>query len=81
MKIEIIPDNETKRRTGNLGWTMPEGPISRRIAYQAVQLKGLLHRSMSHEEVAEATELCGHILRSTEEVANLEHAPLEVCHG
>ncbi|MGE4191818.1 MAG: hypothetical protein AB7E51_00365 [Pseudodesulfovibrio sp.] len=76
MKLEIVTENETRRQTGNQGWSMPTGPISRRLAHQAIELKGLIQRDMAAGTVEKANDICNLILGTSEDVAKLETAPL-----
>lgn len=76
MQIEICNDKETRRQTGNNGWSMPTGPVSRKIAARALELKGLIQRDMATQSVELANAICNRIIEDTEDVAVLETAPL-----
>ena len=80
MKLEII-DNETKRRSGNQGWTEPTGPISRKLARRALDLKGLIQRDMAAQSVEMANQLCDMILHDAADVATLETPLAGGVHG
>ena len=86
MKIEILPggkgNNETKRTTGNQGWTAPSGYISGKIVHKTLALKSLIQRDMSVEFIDQANRICDALLADADTVACLETAPLEGgCHG
>jgi hypothetical protein len=64
--------NETSRKTGNGSWRAPVGPISRNISSAALELKALIQRGMSSEDMEQATQHCNTILCESERVAELE---------
>ncbi|AMK09623.1 hypothetical protein [Pseudodesulfovibrio indicus] len=72
MKLEIVPENETRRQTGNRAWSMPNGSISHSLARQALELKGLIQRDMAAVSVERANGICNLILEVSKDVAKLE---------
>jgi hypothetical protein len=82
MKIEILPDKETKRCTGNVGWSAPDGYVSGKIVDKALALKCIIRRDMPADSVEMANRICNALLADADTVALLETAPLEGgCHG
>lgn len=70
----------TSRKTGNGSWRAPGGPISRNISNAALELKALIQRGMSADDMERATLNCNAIIRETERVAELEtSAPVVLC--
>lgn len=70
----------TGRKTGNGPWRAPDGPVSRKVTGAALELKALIQRGMSAEDMEQATRLCNAILRESERVAELEtSAPVVLC--
>jgi hypothetical protein len=82
MKLTILPDKETRRQTGNVGWSAPEGYVSAKIADKAMALKCIIQRDMPTDSLEMATHICNALLADADTVAALETAPLEGgCHG
>ncbi|MBI9081731.1 MAG: hypothetical protein JEY79_18570 [Pseudodesulfovibrio sp.] len=67
---------ETARRTRNIGWTVPNGPISKDVFQTVTELKSLIQRNMGSRTIEEANRLCDSILSNAEHIAGLENAKM-----
>lgn len=65
--------NATARKTGNAGWTGPDGPMSRKLFSRAVALKEIAQRIVDHPAVVEDLHRQANMLiRESERLAEME---------